>query len=125
MRVTVTRTPPLWSPHKLGRRAKIAKSAPSLPLAMRRLAAPMKAATATAATAATVATWWLLGAVSVALLLLALRTSRTRFSRVFARALHKRCEFLPSLSRSGLLHDELLRQGIIVVFFLIFDIFLM
>lgn len=27
MRVTVTRTPPLWSPHKLGRRAKIAKSA--------------------------------------------------------------------------------------------------
>lgn len=59
------------------------------PLAMRRLAAPMKAV---AGYLAWLSLAWLVLACSlgVALLLLALRSSRTRFSRVFARALHKR-----------------------------------
>lgn len=64
------------------------------PLAMRRLAAPMKAVAATAT--GLLVTWLSLAwlgltcSLGVALLLLALRSSRTRFSRVFARALHKR-----------------------------------
>lgn len=59
------------------------------PLAMRRLAAPMKAV---AGYLAWLSLAWLGSTCSlgVALLLLALRSSRTRFSRVFARALHKR-----------------------------------